>query len=154
MWPFVALDSGVVTSTDRGSSIRRARKARRLSIDELAKLTGVSARTIGRVERGEVEKPHSLEVLEAELKAELDQYAAERGSPSASDPPLSQATFMQALAHLAHLHAELSADLAEAIRLGQPVDPTDVREWRTEDAPSAKRVPGEQPPHDRGVHRA
>lgn len=158
VWPFVALDSATVTATDRGSAIRRARKEQRSSIEDLAAATGVSPRTIGRIERGEVKNAHSLQVLEEHLKPELDRIAARdrAGQPATAgtdDPPLSQASYMQTVNHLVGLHAALTAELADAIRLGQFTDPDEVREWRTEDAPSTNRVRGEQPPHDAGANQ-
>lgn len=162
--PKVALHSATVTAIDRGTAIRRARKSRGLSINDLAGLTGVSNRTIGRIERGEVDKAHSLQALEEELRTELRQLAErdaaeltqaldEPGQPGKDNPRLRDATFMQTLGHLADLHAELTAELADAIRMGQPIDPSEVREWRTEDAPSMRRSPDENPPHDAGAQR-
>jgi transcriptional regulator with XRE-family HTH domain len=121
---------------------------RRWSIDELAAATKVGARTIGRIERGEVDKPTSIDALEAELATELAQLAASDTDSNEADTvagALKNATYMQLLAELASRHAESTAEVGDlkrelhALRSGDTTDPSDVRIWRTADAPSSRR---------------
>lgn len=64
-WPIVALDSGSVAIT--GHQIRQERRRRGFTQQQLADAAGVSLRTIGRVERGEIDDPRSLDLIALEL---------------------------------------------------------------------------------------
>ncbi len=61
MWQIVALGSTTMTIT--GGQIRRERNRRKLSQAELGAATGVSTTTVGRIERGDVKDPRSLEAV-------------------------------------------------------------------------------------------
>lgn len=122
---------------------------RRWSVDELAAATKVSARTIGRIERGEVNKPTSIDVLEHELAPELAQLAAtdtDTANTTTVAGALKAASYMQLLAELASRHAEATAEAGElkreldALRSGDTTDPSDVREFDSADAPSSRRT--------------
>jgi transcriptional regulator with XRE-family HTH domain len=64
-WPIVALDSGAVAIT--GEQIKRERRRRNLTQQQLAAEAGVSLRTIGRVERGELQESRNFEAITAAL---------------------------------------------------------------------------------------
>jgi transcriptional regulator with XRE-family HTH domain len=104
--PFVPLHSVIVNAT-RGDRIRAERERRRLSRDDLAHHTGVNAKTIARIERGEVttspntpaledylgitqpatpERPNLADVDDLDLIAELARRLAIRRDPSAPEP--------------------------------------------------------------------
>lgn len=84
-----------------GDEIRRERRARGMSQEELAKATGTGQRTIGRLERGEAgAEPRTLERIQSYLR--VGPYKPERGA--SDDPPLSQATFAELVAALVHRH--------------------------------------------------
>lgn len=149
VWPIVAVHSA--NMSDRGAAIRKARRKRRWSTKDLAEATGVSDRTIGRIERGEVKDSPNIETLEAELRPELEQLARDAAQAAAGD--IGAASFLQALAHLGSLHADVTGENEELRRenaelrreladLGG-VDPDDdVEVFHTKDAPSAQRTNG------------
>jgi transcriptional regulator with XRE-family HTH domain len=64
-WPIVALDCPSVAIT--GQQIKRERRRRGMRQVDLAEAADVGQRTIGRIERGEVEDPRSLEAVAAVL---------------------------------------------------------------------------------------
>ena len=64
-WHIMALDSSTVNLS--GQQIKQERRRRGLTQQQLADAAGVSLRTIGRIERGEIEDPRSLELVAAEL---------------------------------------------------------------------------------------
>jgi transcriptional regulator with XRE-family HTH domain len=64
--PTMAVLSGTVSTP--GEEIRRARRSRGLSQEQLAGAAGVSAKTIGRIERGaDYDDPRTLPVIRAAL---------------------------------------------------------------------------------------
>lgn len=65
----------VVMKAAAGDEVRRARRARGLSQQQLARETGVSAKTIGRIERGESDEAHKLGTVQAYLG--IGEYAGE-----------------------------------------------------------------------------
>lgn len=110
LWPKVALDCAVVT---RGELIRRARDLRRISRADLAKLTGVGARTITRIENGNVsDKARSVAALEHELAAELAQLSGGE-TPARSSVTLDEATDLDLLTTLGQRLAEQSRRIAD-----------------------------------------
>lgn len=151
VWPIVAVHSA--TMSERGAAIRKARNKRRWSTKDLAEATGVSDRTIGRIERGEVTDSRRIDLLEAELKPELEQLAREIANTEAGG--IAGTSFLQALAHLGSLHADITGENEELRRenaelrrevaaLGgaDPDDDDDVEVFHTKDAPSAQRTRG------------
>jgi len=143
-WPFMALHSRTVAGTEpgqklsRGELLRRARNLRRISRRELAELTGVGARTIGRIETGNAgDNTRSTEVLERALAPEL---ATITDAPPAPSGRLDQFSDLDLL-------AELGRRLEERRRQAEaaPTPPAGhggagVEVGRTADAPSARRA--------------
>jgi transcriptional regulator with XRE-family HTH domain len=72
-WPIVALDSGVVAIS--GEQIKRERRRRNLTQQQLAAEAGVSLRTIGRVERGELQESRNFEAITAVLGLQTNSEA-------------------------------------------------------------------------------
>ena len=72
-WPIVALDSGFVAIT--GEQIKRERRRRNLTQQQLAAEAGVSLRTIGRVERGELQESRNFEAITAALGMQTNNEA-------------------------------------------------------------------------------
>jgi transcriptional regulator with XRE-family HTH domain len=99
--------------TDIGRAIRDARQAQRMTIKRLAELADVDERTVGRIERGEVENPSKAGQLERVLGIGI--YTRGRGEDDSSglprDPRLSEATFSELLGALAAVHGR---DVREA----------------------------------------
>lgn len=99
--PTMAVLSGTVSTP--GAQVKQARIARGLSQPALAKLAGVSIKTIGRIEtETDYKMPRSLPKVQRALG--LGAYATH------GDPPLSKATPME-------LINELSGRLSEAERI-------------------------------------
>lgn len=123
---------------DRGSTIEKARKLRKLSRRQLAELTGVAERTIQRIETGETNESSKFEILEHELAAEL--RVVSRDAPSAG-PSLADAEDVELL-------GELARRLAQRRGSAKPDNPYraestlggDLVEFLTADAPSAQRA--------------
>lgn len=105
-WPKVALDSSSVAIT--GQQIRQERLRRRLTQQDLADKAGVSLRTIGRVERGELQDSRNFAAIATQLGLHDD--------PDATPGRLLRdASMHEALQHIQHLYDE-------AIRLATEAD--------------------------------
>lgn len=98
-----------------GDVVRQARTARGLSQERLARLAGVSARTIGRIERGEdYDDPRMLPTVQRAL-----------GIGDSQDPPLSKASAIELAGELVRRLSEAERIL-EHNRLGSGTAPTDL----------------------------
>lgn len=126
--------------TGKGAELYRARKRRTgLSREKLAALTGVSARTIQRIEAGESATSANIAKLERELAPELAELATEQlidaPLPPAADRTLSEASSLELAAELMkRIVAEHSAPPAAPTR-------PPVYEWKTEDYPEGGTKP-------------
>lgn len=72
-WPKEAIVFGAMAT--RGEKIRRARRAQKLTIKQLADAVGVGERTLGRMERDETTDPRTAAVVEAHLGLDTDESA-------------------------------------------------------------------------------
>lgn len=116
------------TMSSPGGEVRRVRRARGLSQAELARMAGVSLKTITRIENDRDYADHrSLPVVEAALGINDD----------GGDPPLSKATAAQFVAELANRLSTLERLLEHSrIRTGEvpPGVATDPRTIRDTDS--------------------
>lgn len=80
-----------MTHHHEGAAIKAAREARGWSQRQLAQHAGIGQRTLGRIERGEVEETPKLRRVQAYLRIGPYQTNEPDGSNN-YDPPLSQAT--------------------------------------------------------------
>lgn len=122
----------------RGDELQRARKRRPgLSREKLSKITGVSARTIQRIESGESATSANVEKLEHELAPELAEVAAERLiDPGLAGPPSRTLSEASSLELAAELMKRIVAEHATTPRPGTSQEPRPaVFEWKTEDYP-------------------
>ena len=118
--PFVPLHSVIVNAT-RGDRIRAERERRRLSRDDLAAHTGVNAKTIARIERGEVTTSPNTAILEHHLGIHHDDTAR---------PTLADVDDLDLIAELARrLAARRNPEAPESL------GPEGYFRWYTRDAP-------------------
>lgn len=146
-WPEVAVSSAPMTT--RGDRIKRERNRRRQSRPDVAKATGVSARTIQRIENGELagDTSGAMDALEA--------YFGFDGMPALQDPEpadsggaphgLEDFSLMELLAESMRRVAQLEARHGERF-VGEP---RRVR-WKTADAPPVNGRSG-RPDDTRGA---
>jgi len=128
----------------RGARIKRERERRRMSQADLSVATGVSQRTIGRIEADQNEGGRSITILE--------DYLGITGGPDESPPPREveeRPTIGKAMAHLAEamrLLAQLEAQSGERY-----VPPTPARVTFPRSAAPSGRRRDEGGEHARGV---
>lgn len=115
-----------------GDQIREARRARGMSMVELAEAAGVDLSTVGRIERGKSPNASKAGMLQRVL--DIGPYAPAAPAPRGDDPPLSQATF-------AELQAELAARYGQALRAGGELSTADRRPLHPEDAADTMYLP-------------
>lgn len=129
-WPKVALVSTAMPTADlpTGEQIRRAREARRMTQEQLARELGVGTRSIGRWERGEAVPRSALGAIRQLLDLEDNRDDAQAG------PRLADASDGELLAEVARRMTAASK--------GQPHRPLTGRYiWRKEDLPNAPVLP-------------
>jgi transcriptional regulator with XRE-family HTH domain len=127
-------------TTSRGDEVRRQRLLRGLEQEDLARETGVSVRTIGRIEVGQGERSRSLPVLEQFLGIEPDSVRVEAGPPASVT--LGEASRLQIVQELLRREIE-ELQSGDVVRL-----PRERLGWAREDLPSAgevERGEGEHP---------
>lgn len=139
LWPFVAVHSGTVDS--RGQRILRARDLRRLSRRDVADATGVSERTIQRIEKDDVRNSRALAVLESYLGLDEAQPVADTDlpkprptlDPDTIEAAIQQADFLALMAEIARRYAR--ATHQETGLAGVP----ERFKWYLTEAPTARR---------------
>jgi transcriptional regulator with XRE-family HTH domain len=119
-------------TTSRGDEVRRQRLLRGLEQEDLARETGVSVRTIGRIEVGQGERSRSLPVLEQFLGIEPDSVRVEAGPPASVT--LGEASRLQIVQELLRREIE-ELQSGDVVRL-----PRERLGWAREDLPSAREV--------------
>src|SRR5690606_12666078 len=123
--PFVPLHSETVL-VRRGDRIRAERERRGLTREQLAEATGVNAKTIARIERGEVSSSPSTARLETHLGIP---------HPGAAHPPpkpsLADVSDLDLIAELARRLAERRADNSPGPHFG----PEGYYRWPASAAP-------------------
>lgn len=138
-WPNVAVCSPAVTG--KGDDLGRARRRRPgLSRAKLSDITGVSARTIQRIEAGLSANTANIEKLEQELAPELAAITAEQLATPDGDAgkTLADASTLELAAELMRrLVAEHSHPTSVADGTRPP-----LYEWRTADYPNEGAGPG------------
>jgi transcriptional regulator with XRE-family HTH domain len=103
-------------TTSRGEEVRRRRLLRGLEQEDLAKLTGVSVRTLGRIESGKAERSRSLPTLEQHLGIEPDSVRVEAGPPASVT--LAEASRLQIVQELMRREIE-ELQSGDVVRNGQ-----------------------------------
>lgn len=134
-WPTVAVHSGRMGT--RGQRILRERTRRRMSRLDLRQATGVSERTISRIEKGEAEDSPSAEFLEYYLGIGEEQPSADVEEKIGSPPvrPIEHFTLMELLAEAVRRVAQIEARTGERMNGGEHMR----IKWPTSAAPPAKR---------------
>lgn len=132
-WPRVAVHSSHMGT--RGQRIKRERIRRRMSQFDLANATGVSMRTIGRIEKGEAENSPSAEVLEYHLGIGESIPPADPEETGSPPRAIEQFTLMELLAEAVRRVAQIEARTGERMNGDQHLR----IKWPTSAAPSERR---------------
>lgn len=138
--------------TTRGEHIRTARERFGLTQEQLADRTGVSLKTLQRIENGRVQRSRSMTTLEIHLglaratpphtlRPDHETVIAVRGDMTT---PVGEATFAQCIARIAELYnaAVRSSDVPEMTVI--PELPPGVAEAATGRAPAPTSPPGKR----------
>jgi transcriptional regulator with XRE-family HTH domain len=145
-WPLVALHCATVTDTP-GQRIKKARQLRGLTQEDLAEATGVSTRTIGRIEKDERDEPRHIGRVKAFLGLAAEPDDEPSGEQTRPDPEphrtasrsdvvawaLDEATDMEFIAALAR---RLSRSASTPAQL-----PGEALSFRTADSPDGAEEP-------------
>lgn len=128
----MAIHSGVV-ATSRGERIRHERTLKGWKQEHLSELTGVSVRTIGRIEAGQAPRTRAIAKLEKALGIEPGRDVQARPAPR-PEVSLSEATRLELINQLLKLELdEQRAAGADSIEL-----PRDRLAWAREALPPAQ----------------